>query len=64
MPDDLVQLLRMSAEKVAAMSDAERDEMFRQQREGFIRGEMSWPKPKFRWVNGTKVYDSYADYCA
>ncbi len=35
----------------------------RQQRESWVRAEMSWPKPKFRWENGVKVYHSFEDYC-
>lgn len=41
----------------------ERDEMTRKQRESWVRAEANWPKPKFKWVNGVKVYDSYEDYC-
>lgn len=59
----LDELLRQSAEKVKAMSPVEREEMYRQQRESWVRAEMSWPKAKYKWVNGVKVYDSYEDYC-
>lgn len=41
----------------------EKDAMLEAQRESYVRAEMSWPKPKFRWINGVKVYDSYEDYC-
>lgn len=37
--------------------------MYAQQRESYAKAEASWPKPKFRWVEGVKVYDSYEDYC-
>ena len=60
---ELLRLLEESKAQVAAMSDAEREAMLAKQRESFVRGEMSWPKPKFKWVNGVKVYDSYEDYC-
>lgn len=30
--------------------------------ESWARAEASWPKPKFKWINGVKVYDSYEDY--
>lgn len=60
---ELDELLKQAAAKVAAMSPAEREEMFRIQREGVVRAEMSWPKAKFKWINGVKVYDSYEDYC-
>lgn len=47
----------------AAMTQAERDEMIRQQRESWVRAEVNWPKPRFHYVDGVKVYDSYEDYC-
>lgn len=37
--------------------------MWKAQRDGYVRAEMSWPKAKFKWVNGVKVYDSFEDYC-
>jgi len=45
------------------MTPAEREEMYRQQREGYARAEASWPKPRYQWVDGVKVYESYEDYC-
>lgn len=59
---DLEELLKQSAAKVAAMTPEERETMYKAQRESFIRGEMGWPKAKFKWINGVKVYDSYEDY--
>jgi len=59
----LEKLLKEFAAKAAAMSPTEREEMYRQQRESYVRSITNWPKPKFRWVNGVKVYDSYEDYC-
>lgn len=63
MGDELEELFRKSREALAKMTQAELDEMFRLQRESFVRSEMEWPKPKFQWINGVKVYDSYEDYC-
>lgn len=60
---DITELLKKSKERVDRMSPEERDAMFAKQREGYARAEASWPKPKFKWVNGVKVYDSYEDYC-
>lgn len=40
----------------------EREEMIRAQRESWVRAEMEWPKAKFKFVNGVKVYESYEDY--
>lgn len=63
---DEVRLRRLLAEAQArydAMTPEQQAEMWRQQREGYVRAEMSWPKPKFKMVNGVKVYESYEDYC-
>lgn len=59
----LTKLIEESKQRVAAMSEDERNEMIRKQIEGVARAEASWPKPKFKWVNGVKVYASYEDYC-
>mgnify|MGYP000417329930 CR=1 FL=1 len=48
---------------VEAMSPEERAAMMEAQRQSYARGEMHWPKPKFKYVNGVKVYESYEDYC-
>jgi hypothetical protein len=60
----LDELLKQSKAKVDSMSPEEKEAMLKAQRESWVRAEMSWPKPKFKWVNGTKVYYSYEDYCA
>ncbi|MFA6159425.1 MAG: hypothetical protein WC763_07405 [Candidatus Paceibacterota bacterium] len=62
MTDALNALLKAAAEKVKAMSPEAREEMMRKQREGYVKAEMSWPKPKFHYENGVKVYHSYEDY--
>ena len=62
MTNELEELLKASAAKVAAMTPEEREAMFKAQRESFVRAEMNWPKPEFKWINGVKVYDSYEDY--
>lgn len=59
---DLEEKLAAAKRAVEAMSPEEREEMMRIQREGYARAEASWPKPKFKYVNGVKVYDSYEDY--
>lgn len=61
--DDLKEKLRLARERFEAMPLEEQEAMMRQQREGYARAEASWPKPKFKFVNGVKVYDSYEDYC-
>lgn len=60
---ELLRLLRESVEAVKRMTPEEREEMIRQQRESWVRAELSWPKPRYRWENGCKVYESYEDYC-
>lgn len=45
------------------MTPEEREAMHKAQRESFVRAEMGWPKPKFKMIDGVKVYDSYEDYC-
>ncbi len=59
----MVELLKEAVAKVEAMTPEEREAMFKKQAEGVARAEASWPKAKFKWVNGAKVYDSYEDYC-
>lgn len=60
---NLDKLLTEAKTKFASMSLKERKAMYEKQCEGYVRAEASWPKPKFRWVNGVKVYESYKDYC-
>ena len=63
MDDELKALLERSKALVDAMAAAEREAIYAQQREGCVRAEASWPKPKYEWVNGVKVYASFEDYC-
>jgi hypothetical protein len=55
-------LLAEALERVKAMTPEQREEMWRKQRESYVRAELNWPKPKFAWVNGVKVYASMDDY--
>ena len=50
-------------ERYWKMTLEQRQAMWDQQRAGYASAEASWPKPKFKWVNGAKVYDSLEDYC-
>lgn len=61
---DLLALLERSKTAVASMTKEEQDAMFKAQRESVARAEASWPPAKYTWVNGVKVYASYADYLA
>lgn len=56
-------LLEQAKARWAAMTPEQQEAELRQQREGYARAEASWPKPKYAWVNGVKVYASYEDYC-
>jgi hypothetical protein len=58
----LEQLIEESKTKVDAMTPEAREAMYKAQRESWVRAEMGWPKAKYKWVNGVKVYDSYEDY--
>jgi len=60
---DFQRLLTEAQSRVDAMTPEQQAEMWRQQRESYVRAEMSWPKPSFKWINGVKVYDSFEDYC-
>ena len=60
---DFKKLVEEAEARYQAMTPAQQADMWRQQREGYARAEASWPKPKFKWVNGVKVYESYEDYC-
>jgi len=63
MSPELTKLLEESKKLVESMTPEQREAMYKAQRESYVRGEMGWPKPKYRWINGVKVYDSYQDYC-
>ena len=59
----LLALIEESKRKVDAMTPEEKEAMFKAQRDGYVRAELSWPKPKFKYIHGVKVYESYGDYC-
>lgn len=44
MTPELAELLRKAKAAVEAMSPEEREEMYRKQREGWVRAEMQWAK--------------------
>ena len=56
-------LLKKAAADFAALSPEAKRTLLRQQAESSAKAEMSWPKAKFHWENGVKVYKSYEDYC-
>ena len=46
-----------------AMHHTMTPEELRVQRENYVLAELAWPEPKFKMIDGVKVYDSYEDYC-
>jgi uncharacterized protein YdaT len=60
---ELEALLQRARDWYKNASQEEIDAMIAKQREGYVRAEMSWPKAKYKWVDGVKVYESYEDYC-
>lgn len=63
MDDKLMKLLEEAKRKVSNMSQEELKQMLEEQKKSFVRSELSWPKAKYKMVDGVKVYDSYEDYC-
>ena len=61
--DELNRLLRLAKQQWDDMTPEQRTIMLKQQGESWARAEASWPKPKFKWVNGGKAYESFEDYC-
>lgn len=60
---ELDALLAKTKAEVDAMTPAQREAMLHVQAESWARAEASWPKPRFHYENGVKVFDSYEDYC-
>lgn len=63
MDEDLDRKLREAVTWFKALSPEAQAEHCRAQRESWVRAEMSWPAPKFEWINGVKVYALYEDCC-
>ena len=59
---ELQRLIAESQKRYEAMTPEQQAAMWKAQRDGYVRAEMSWPKPKLKWENGVKVYASYEDY--
>jgi hypothetical protein len=59
---ELEALIKAAKEKLDAISPEEREKLLKAQRESWVRAEKNWPKAKFSFVNGVKVYESYEDY--
>lgn len=60
---ELKTLVDAANKRYEAMTPEQQTDMWRKQRESYARSIALWPKPKFKWINGVKVYDSYEDYC-
>jgi len=63
MSAELEEALRRARAQVETMTPEQRDEMIREQARSWARAEASWPKPRYEWRDGVKVYASYEDYC-
>lgn len=59
---ELQKLVDDSVARFNALTPGQQEAHRDAQRKSWVRAEMSWPKAKFKWVNGAKVYDSYDDY--
>ena len=55
--------LKKSAVNFVALSPEARDALLKQQRASYVKTEIPWPKAKFHWENGVKIYESLEDYC-
>lgn len=60
---ELEKLMHQAKVRFDALTPEQQAEVYRQQSEGYALAEASWPKAKFKWENGVKVYASYEDYC-
>ena len=62
----LTELLADAQKRYDAMTPEQQAAMWKAQRDGYVKAEMSWPKPNFHWEvrNGvrTKVYHSMEDF--
>lgn len=58
----LMEMLEKAVREFNALPPEEREKHLEEQRKSYVRAEMSWPKPRFKFVNGVKVYESYEDY--
>lgn len=61
--EELLALIQRGKEIYEKMTPEERAAMHKRQAESWARAEMNWPKPKFKYIDGVKVYESYEDYC-
>lgn len=61
--EELKRLIADANARYEAMTPEQQAEMWRLQRESYVRSIIEWPKPKFEWINGVKVYASFEDYC-
>lgn len=59
---ELDRLLERARRYVDAMTPEQKAAMIRAQAESWVRAEMAWPKPRFKYVDGVKVFESYEDY--
>lgn len=63
MARDFDEMIRVANERYEAMTEEQKEEMWRAQKENYVRSEMSWTSRK-RMEGSVIVYESYEDYCA
>lgn len=61
--DELKKLAAEANARYEALSPEQKTAHDQAQKESWVRGEMGFPEPKFKIVDGVKVYESYEDYC-
>lgn len=59
---ELDALIAKSKACVDSLTPEQYRDMVRKQAEGWAKSEAAWPKPKFKMLNGVKVFESYEDY--
>ena len=59
----LEERIKQAIAKFNAMTLEQQVAMREAQRQSWVRSILNSPKPKYNWVNGIKVYDSYEDCC-
>jgi hypothetical protein len=59
----LNELLKQSVARFNAMTPEQQAAMREAQRQSFVHSVVNWPKPKYHWKDGVKVYHSFEDYC-
>jgi hypothetical protein len=60
---ELHEMVQAAVARFDALTPEQQREHRLAQQQSFVRSIVEWPKPKFRWEHGAKVYESFEDYC-